>query len=88
MSVETIAAYAWETYTPRTLVSGTPDAPTTPAERIAGVIWTATGRTLTGAPAAITDLSATAVSIPQIDLTWTAPSGATSQRVERALGGG
>jgi hypothetical protein len=37
-----------------------------------------------GPPGAITDLSGTAISSTQVDLTWTAASGATSHRVERA----
>ena len=45
--------------------------------------WT-TGAAETEAPGAITDLSAVAVSSTQVDLTWTAASGATSHRVERA----
>ena len=87
MTAASAAQAVWEAST-RTLVSGTPATPTTHAEKIAKAIWEASTRTLTGPPTAITDLVAVAVSSTQIDLTWTAPVGATSQRIERATGGG
>ena len=50
-TAEEIADVVW-TYVTRTLLAGTADAPTTPAEARADDVWTYSPRTLTGGPPA------------------------------------
>lgn len=47
MSVASISQAVWE-YTPRTLASGSPPAPTTSTEAIAKAVWEYVTRTVTG----------------------------------------